>query len=167
MVNFRTVLLHHSALYLREVNLARMIEKVATDHGLAMMAKNIKLELSLTDVTVSGDEEKLTAIVDNLLSNAVKFSPYEGVIRVQLTQGGAHAVLDVADSGPGIDPEERGKVFEPFYQGRITPDGHVKGTGIGLSVVGEYVKLHSGDVRVVDGQAGGAHFRVTLPIQAG
>ncbi|MBI3621800.1 MAG: histidine kinase [Nitrospirae bacterium] len=165
MVNFRAVLLRHSALYLQEVDLARVIEKVATDHGLAMMAKNIKLELSLAEVAVAGDEEKLTAIVDNLLSNAVKFSPYEGVIRIQLIRRDTHAVLDVADSGPGIDPGERGKVFEPFYQGRITPEGRVKGTGIGLSVVGEYVTLHGGDVCVVDGRAGGAHFRVTLPLK--
>jgi two-component system sensor histidine kinase GlrK len=167
MVDFRAVLLRHAALYLREVRLDRVIEKVAADHGLAMMAKNIKLELSLADPAVSGDEEKLTAIVDNLLSNAVKFSPYEGVIRVRLSRGEGLAVLDVVDSGPGIDPEERDKVFEPFYQGRIAPEGYVKGTGIGLSVVAEYVKLHNGTIQVVDGVDGGAHFRVSIPLLSG
>lgn len=166
LVDFRAVLLRHAALYLREFRLDRVIEKVAADHGLAMMVKNIKLELSLADLSVSGDEEKVTAIIDNLLSNAVKFSPYEGLIRVQLSSHEGRAVLDVIDSGPGIDPEERDKVFEPFYQGRIAPEGYVKGTGIGLSVVAEYVKLHSGTIQIVDGHVG-ARFRVSLPLQSG
>jgi len=167
MVNFRAVLLRHAALYLREVRLDRIVEKVALDHGLAMMAKNIKLELSLADLPVSGDEEKVTVIVDNLLSNAVKFSPYGGGIRVRLSRDEGWAVLDVIDSGPGIEPEERDKVFEPFYQGRIAPEGYVKGTGIGLSVVAEYVRLHNGTIQIIDGPDGGAHFRVSVPLQAG
>ena len=166
LVNFRAVLLRHTALYLREVRLDRVIEKVATDHGLAMMAKNIKLELSLTDLSVTGDEEKVTAIVDNLLSNAIKFTPYEGVVRVRLSNQDSQAVIDVIDSGPGIAVDERDKVFEPFYQGRIAPKGYVKGTGIGLSVVAEYVKLHSGTIQVLD-QHAGARFRVSFPLQVG
>ncbi|MEW6325549.1 MAG: HAMP domain-containing sensor histidine kinase [Nitrospirota bacterium] len=164
MVNFRAVLLRHSALYLREIPFSRVIEKVAIDQGLALMGKNITLELNLAELTVAGDEEKLMTVVDNLLSNAVKFSPYGGIVRIRLAREGAHAVLDVTDSGPGIDPEEREKVFEPFYQGRIPPEGYVKGTGIGLSVVAEYVKLHGGTIRVVENPAGGAHFQVRLPI---
>jgi two-component system sensor histidine kinase GlrK len=167
MVNFRAVLLRHAALYLREVRLDRIVEKVAADHGLAMMAKNIKLELSLADLPVSGDEEKVTAIVDNLFSNAVKFSPYGGGIRVRLSRDDGWAVLDMIDAGPGIDPEERDKVFEPFYQGRIAPEGYVKGTGIGLSVVAEYVRMHNGTIQIVDGLNGGAHFRVNFPLQSG
>ncbi|HUJ78975.1 MAG TPA: HAMP domain-containing sensor histidine kinase [Nitrospiria bacterium] len=166
LVNFRAVLLRHAALYLREFRLDRVIEKVAADHGLAMMAKNIKLELSLADLSVYGDEEKVTAIVDNLISNAVKFSPYEGLVRIKLSSQEGLAVLEVIDSGPGIASEERDKVFEPFYQGRITPNGYVKGTGIGLSVVAEYVKLHSGTIQVIDEQVG-ARFRVSLPVQSG
>lgn len=167
MINFRAALLRHTALYLRQVNISSLIEKVAADHELAMMVKNIKLELRLADVTVAGDTEKLMTIIDNLFSNAVKFSPEGGIIKVSLIQNGNQVLLDIMDSGPGIDPSEREKVFEPFYQGRITPDGHVKGTGIGLSVVAEYVRMHGGSIHVVDSQANRANFRVMLPVQIG
>ncbi len=167
LVNFRGVLLRHSGLYVSQPSLNWLVEKVATDHQLAMMAKNIKLELDLAELTVFGDEEKLLVIIDNLLSNAVKFSPYGGAIKIILKQDGENAVLDVMDSGPGVDPSDKDKVFDPFYQGRALPQGVVKGTGIGLSVVAEYVRLHSGKIEIIDGEAKGAHFRVTLPMRSG
>jgi len=144
-----------------------VIEKVAADHGVAMLAKNLKLGLDLADLTVPGDEEKLATIVDNLLSNAVKFSPYGGAVTIRLSKREEQAVLEVIDAGPGIDSEDREKVFEPFYQGRIAPEGYVKGTGIGLSVVAEYVRMHNGTIQIVDGLNGGAHFRVNFPLQSG
>jgi two-component system sensor histidine kinase GlrK len=167
LVNFRGVLLRHSALYVTQVNLNGLVEKIAVGHQLAMMAKNIKLELDLAKLTAFGDEEKLMVITDNLLSNAVKFSPCGGAIKIVLKQDGESAVLDVVDSGPGIDPSDRDKVFAPFYQGRALPHGYVKGTGIGLSVVAEYVRLHGGRIEIIDGEVKGAHFRVTLPMRSG
>jgi two-component system sensor histidine kinase GlrK len=130
------------------------------------MAKNIKLELDLAKLSVSGDENKLMIIIDNLMSNAIKFSPYGGVIKIILKQYGSEVVFDVVDSGPGIDSTDRNKVFDPFYQGRILPEGYVKGTGIGLSVVAEYVKLHDGKIEIIDSESEGAHFRVTFPIRS-
>jgi two-component system sensor histidine kinase GlrK len=167
LVNFRGVLLRHSALYVSRLLLNGLVEKVATDHQLAMMAKNIKLELCLTELVVSGDEDKLMVIVDNLLSNAVKFSPYGGVIKIVLKQDGENAVLDVIDTGPGIDSADKDKVFDPFYQGRALPQGYVKGTGIGLSVVAEYVRVHGGRIEIIEGEEKGAHFRVILPMRSG
>ena len=75
-------------------------------------------------------------------------------------------MLDVADSGPGIPPEDRGHVFEAFYTGRAAKSTPVKGTGIGLSVVLEFVAAHGGTVQIIDGQFPGAHFRITMPIRA-
>lgn len=164
LLNFQIVLLRHSTLFVRPVLLRALIDKVIEDHRLAIISKGIKLELDLQEFTLSGDEEKLTVIIDNLLSNAVKFSPYGGDICIRLKQEGDQAVLDVMDSGPGIDQEEREKVFEPFYQGRAIPKGYVKGTGIGLSVVKEYVTAHQGQIEVIVEQTKGAHFRITLPI---
>jgi two-component system sensor histidine kinase GlrK len=74
-------------------------------------------------------------------------------------------VLDVADSGPGIPREEREHVFEAFYTGRAARSTAVKGTGIGLSVVLEFVAAHGGTVQIVDGEFAGAHFRITMPIR--
>jgi two-component system sensor histidine kinase GlrK len=104
-------------------------------------------------------------VVDNLISNAMKYTPAGGRIALTTGKDGAFAALDVSDSGPGIPPEEVDNIFEPFYQGRLSPSpGHIKGTGLGLSIAREFVFAHRGSLRLVDDSAGGAHFRVTLPL---
>jgi len=75
-------------------------------------------------------------------------------------------VLDVADNGPGIAPEDRSHIFDAFYTGRAAKSGSLKGTGIGLSVVLEFVSAHGGSVQLIDGEYPGAHFRIVMPIQA-
>jgi len=74
-------------------------------------------------------------------------------------------ILDVADTGPGIPKEERAAIFQAFYSGKAPQAGHLKGTGIGLSVVSEFVQAHGGSIEIVDGQFPGAHFRIRMPLQ--
>jgi two-component system sensor histidine kinase GlrK len=102
-------------------------------------------------------------MIDNLLSNAVKFSPPGGVIGISARYDGDALELDVTDEGPGIPSEERARIFDPFYQGSHTGAGPVRGTGIGLSVVKEYVFAHGGSVEVLSRQRG-AHLRIRLPL---
>jgi two-component system sensor histidine kinase GlrK len=73
-------------------------------------------------------------------------------------------VLDVADTGPGIAPEDRAHIFEAFYQGATPAGSLVRGTGIGLSVVQEFVRAQGGAVELVEGESTGAHFRVRMPM---
>ena len=75
-------------------------------------------------------------------------------------------MLDVADNGPGIPQEDRAHIFDAFYTGRAAKGGSLKGTGIGLSVVLEFVNAHGGSVQIIDGEFPGAHFRITMPIRA-
>jgi two-component system sensor histidine kinase GlrK len=75
-------------------------------------------------------------------------------------------VLDIGDTGAGIPTDERAAIFEAFYSGKAPQSGHLKGTGIGLSVVSEFVQAHGGSVEIVDGIFKGAHFRVRLPLIA-
>jgi two-component system sensor histidine kinase GlrK len=74
-------------------------------------------------------------------------------------------LLDVMDSGPGIPADDRNRIFEAFYQGKTPQGGHVKGTGIGLSVVTEFVNAHGGSIEILESKSGGAHFRVRLPLR--
>jgi two-component system sensor histidine kinase GlrK len=99
------------------------------------------------------------------LSNAIKYSPRGGVIVVRAGADGDDLLLEVADSGPGVAPDERARIFDAFYTGRA-PSGHVKGTGIGLSVLNEFVNVHQGTVEIVDGEFAGAHFRIRMPLRA-
>ena len=158
---------HKTALEVKPVQIRQVINRVADDHGLALRAKSLKLDIEARDVTLSADFEKLRIILDNLMSNAIKFSPPGGTVSIAARANGAHLELDVADEGPGIAPADRPHVFDPFYQGAQVAQGRVKGTGIGLSVVREYATAHGGSVEVVD-EAGrrGARLRVRLPLLA-
>jgi two-component system sensor histidine kinase GlrK len=127
------------------------------------MAKRIDLALLSPEILVFGDHEKLRIVIDNLLSNAVKFSPEGGKIIISLQRSVNVAVLDVIDSGPGVDEKEREKVFNAFYQGSAIPDGPVKGSGLGLAIAREYLIAHNGRIEIVDDILQGAHFRAVIP----
>ena len=144
------------------VDIREVIERVTENHRLALRARGLTLEVAAADLMIPGDSEKLRVVLDNLLSNAVKFSPAGGAIRIAARLDGDTIELDVVDEGPGIPPDERARIFDPFYQGSHAGAGPVRGTGIGLSVVKEYVFAHGGSVDVVD-SGRGAHLRIRLP----
>ncbi len=167
LLNFSVVLERHSSFTLKPVKLSHLIEKVLADHHLALMAKKIHIDLDLLDMigqAISGDEDKLIVVIDNLISNSVKFSQVNSKIKISLTKKGDEAVLDVIDSGPGVAPEDKGRVFDPFYQGQRQPENNVEGTGIGLSLAKEYALAHHGMIELVEDESRGAHFRVKLPM---
>src|SRR5581483_8776786 len=110
------------------------------------------------------DRSKIRLILENLVSNAVKYSPKGGTIHIKASTASSSIIIDVADNGPGIPKEERDHVFEAFYTGRAARTTAVKGTGIGLSVVLEFVAAHGGTVEIIDGEYPGAHFRIRMPI---
>jgi two-component system sensor histidine kinase GlrK len=146
------------------VEIRRIAARVIDDHKLALRTKTLKLDLDLPDIRFSADSEKLRVMLDNLVSNAIKFSPAHGTIRLSGAVRDEHVEIEVRDDGPGIAVEERTRVFEPFYRGRSASGALVKGTGIGLSVVREYARMHGGSVEIV-GDAPGARFCLRLPRQ--
>ncbi len=108
------------------------------------------------------DREKMASAIGNLLLNAIRFSPYGGTIRLVLLALPARVSIDIIDQGPGVAPTDRDRIFEPFYRGERQPEGAVRGTGIGLSIVHEYIVAHGGRIELIDGPVG-AHFRIELP----
>jgi two-component system sensor histidine kinase GlrK len=149
---------------LEPVEIRRVIERVTADQMLAARARGLAFEAAVEDVMLAADPEKLRVVLDNLVSNAIKFSPEGGRIRIEARLNGDALELDVIDDGQGIPAADRARIFDPFYQGPNPGAGPVRGTGIGLSVVKEYVFAHGGSVEVLDSRAG-AHFRVRLPIE--
>ena len=145
------------------VDIREVIRRVAEDQRLAIRARGLKLDIVAEDVMIPADSEKLRVVLDNLLSNAVKFSPPGGSIGISARYDGDALEIDVSDQGPGIPPEERTRIFDPFFQGGRAGAGPVRGTGIGLSVVKEYVFAHGGSVEVVDSTRG-AHVRIRIPL---
>lgn len=103
-------------------------------------------------------------MLDNLLSNAVKFSSAYGYIEITALCDENKVQIDIMDSGPGVDNADGDRIFEPFYQGRNTPENHAKGTGLGLAIAKEHAVAHGGNIELVrDTGKCGAHFRLTLP----
>jgi len=148
------------------LRLDRIVDQVIEDHRLAVQARGIRAELHLQPVALEGDANKLRAVVANLVSNAIKYSPDGGIISLALRREGDNVILDVGDAGAGIPPEDRERIFDWFYQGEHQHHGRVQGSGLGLAIVREFVVAHGGRVEVVDSQAGGAHFRVSIPLVA-
>jgi two-component system sensor histidine kinase GlrK len=155
---------HKVALELKPLSIRQIVNRVVDDQKLAIRAKDLRLDIGVDEVTVAADFEKMRVVLDNLMSNAIKFSPRGGAVAVSVRRAGSWLELDVADSGPGIATEDIAHIFDPFYQGRNNAVGLVQGTGIGLSVVKEYISAHGGSVEVADHGGSGALLRVRLPL---
>ena len=154
-----------ASLELAEFELKPMVFGILSQHRLPISNKKIKLNLKIAAIKVLADEGKLKLVLENLLSNAIKFTPNDGMIEISAEMQDAELVIDVADNGPGVHPEDGDRIFEAFYQGRRPQGGPVGGTGIGLSVVAECIQAHGGSVTLVRGVHSGAHFQVRLPLR--
>ena len=152
-------------LEISEFKLRPLIKSVLENQQLTLVAQRVRLDVHVEDLTPLADRGKVRLILDNLLSNAIKFTPRGGTISIHARAEREQLVLDVMDSGPGIPAEERSRIFEAFYQGKAPQGGHVKGTGIGLSVVIEFVNAHGGSIEILEAKVGGAHFSVRLPMR--
>jgi two-component system sensor histidine kinase GlrK len=165
LLDFNIASSRASQLKVESVALDEVIESVLADHKVAMLARQLALDVSLQPLTLEGDRAKLQTLIDNLVSNAIKFSPEEGRLRVRLQRQGEQALVEVADAGPGIPQEERRRIFDVFYQGASSANGHVRGTGLGLSIAREYAQAHGGYIEVIDSEDQGACLRVVLPLR--
>ena len=154
----------NEVLTLTDFPIRALVISVAKTQRLALKAVQIRLRMSVEDIVVSADREKIRTVLDNLLSNAIKFTPKGGVIEIRLSSTPDSFVLELADTGPGIPEHESPRVFEAFFQGRQEQGGHIAGTGIGLSVVLECIQAHDGTVDLVHSdEFPGAHFRIIIP----
>jgi two-component system sensor histidine kinase GlrK len=152
-----------SSVEMTHFRLESLVSAVVDNQRLALAAREVTLDLQVADLQLVADRAKLKLVLDNLLSNALKFTPRGGTIHLHAYQAGRSTVIDLADTGPGIPAAERDKVFQAFYSGLAPQGGPLKGTGIGLSVVREFVQAHGGSIEIVDGQYAGAHMRIRLP----
>jgi PAS domain S-box-containing protein len=119
-----------------------------------------RVELEVPDrLTATVDPTQVERIVANLLENAAKYAP-SGTITVRLAPLGDGVRIEVVDEGPGIPDDARERVFEPLY--RVDDDHPRPGTGIGLSLVAAFARLHGGGARALPTDSG-AHLRVDLP----
>jgi len=149
------------------INMKSLLESVIENFQTRLQAKSISLKKLVRPVEITGIHEQLQSIIEQLLSNAVKYSPVGGELRIMLRDSGTQMELEVEDEGPGIEPNERSHVFEPFFRGKTAQsDESVEGPGLGLAIVKEYVISHQGRVEIIDSRQDqhGTRIRVQIPL---
>lgn len=114
---------------------------------------------------IIADKQRLSQILLNLLSNAQKYSPDGSEISLSIDSQDKQVVFTVSDSGVGIPPEERERVFDAFYRVQDPNNKELPGSGLGLAIVKALADLHKGSIRIEDGPKGGAKFIVSLPTE--
>lgn len=148
----------------RRASLADVVRRVLTDYGPHLQQAGARLRSAIADDLPERplDEAALTQALLNLLDNAVKYSPERPEIDVRVYTDG-DLVLAVEDRGPGIPPEARERIFEPFH--RTNPGIAPRGSGLGLALVRHVVEAHGGTVRAEAAPGGGSRFVIRLPRQ--
>jgi PAS domain S-box-containing protein len=151
------------AMHVDNVPLAPMLSQVAEVAGPQIERANVKLDLRLESGVppLRGDAELLRQAVLNLVLNAVEAMPQGGRLTISLERRGDMALIFVADTGKGIPPEQRNRVFQLFF---TTRKG---GSGLGLATTFRIVQLHNGSIDFVSEAGKGTAFRIELPLKHG
>ncbi len=125
--------------------------------------KELVVETELDKVTVRADKELLSQVWLNLLYNSIKFTPNGGKIILYLRELTDKVEFKIVDTGTGITDADKKRIFERFYKADRSRNRANQGSGLGLTISNEIIKLHKGDIRVEDNQPSGTIFIVTLP----
>ena len=145
------------------VRLDELARDVLAEYTPLAQTRGVDLGLARIEaLTVAGAAAGLRTLLSNLVDNAVRYTPAPGRVDIAAFRDGAQAALEVSDSGPGIPPEERTRVFDRFYRraGEISD-----GSGLGLAIVKQIVEHHGGSIALQDaGSAGGLKVAVRLPL---
>ncbi|OOG37335.1 ATP-binding protein [Polaromonas sp. A23] len=145
-----------------KTDLLQLIEEQVESQRLQWRARDLQIAIEGRAVQAEVDRDKLGTVIANLLSNAIRFSPVGGKIRIRLHRLAEVVRIDLEDDGPGIALDDQPRIFEPFFRGERQPPQAVRGSGIGLSIVQEYIAAHGGRVQLLPAGPG-AHFRIELP----
>ena len=122
-----------------------------------------QLSLPKSPVNIYVDPDKISEVMSNLISNAIKYTPEKGRIKVELKDKKNQVEVFVSDTGVGIAKENLPKVFSKFQQFSRMPGQSVKGTGLGMAIANELVKMHQGIIRVESKLNKGSRFSFSLP----
>lgn len=162
LLRFNAAAFEARALRREHTPLLPLIEEQIDAQRLQWQAQGLTVRASGEPLSAAVDPAKLGTAIANLLSNAIRFSARGGTIAIEVSGTPDTARIDIADAGPGVAEIDRDRIFEPFFRGGRQPEHAVKGTGIGLSIVQEYIAAHGGRVTLLPAGPG-ARFRIELP----
>jgi signal transduction histidine kinase len=151
---------------LEEIDLKHFVEEIQREFAPAARLCDVRLELFTHDATpasILADPDVLRVdVVGNLMANALKFTPAGGTISLSVRPDGPRVILEIADTGPGIPPDQLERIFDRYYQSRST----TRGAGLGLTIAKAGVENHGGRIEARSRVGYGTRFRVTLPVRS-
>jgi putative tryptophan/tyrosine transport system substrate-binding protein len=149
------------------VSLSGLLHEVVEALRPVAAEKVIALEVTIRErsLLVWADRDKINQVLMNLIGNAIKFTPVHGRVTVSASRYGEESVqVSVSDTGPGVPPDEKEKIFAKFYRIAEVNGENSKGTGLGLAISKALVELHGGKIWVESEPSRGSNFCFTLPL---
>lgn len=164
LMDLRKIEKHQMTLSYRSVPLVPFIQDICDTFAQAIADKRQNLEFTYSDADIRADIDSANfdKILMNLFSNAVKYTPEGGKIHVSLDKDKENAIIKITDTGSGIPDEDKGRIFERFYQ---VKGNSSSGSGVGLHLTQQLTVLHGGTIKVSDNPEGkGTCFTLTIPL---
>jgi signal transduction histidine kinase len=148
-----------------KIELGAIVESVVSDFQKEPGAAGFAIQCAVTHALVNADAEALSRALWNLLDNAVKYSGESRAIAVTMHSSADFISISVCDRGPGIPRLEQELIFGKFARGAYAREHHIRGTGIGLTMVRHIVEAHGGKITLVSAPGKGSTFTILLPAQ--
>lgn len=152
---------------MRQVELALLVDETVEAMRPEARASGVEIcaELEAVSLPARADPERIQRVLFNLIRNAIRHTPADGSVTVRAEATGDGIEVEVADTGEGIPPAERGRVFEPFHRGGPDAARDSDGAGLGLAISRAIVEIHGGRIWIAPGESG-TRVRFALPMSA-
>jgi two-component system, OmpR family, sensor histidine kinase KdpD len=137
-----------------------LVSEVMSDFGALLKGRSVKIDVPDFLPPANFDSRMIKGVLKELLRNAVKYSPPESPLTISVQQAGEVIITSVGDSGPGVRPEERDRIFEKHYRGAVKAPG----SGLGLAFAKTIIEAHGGQIGVRNGAGSGSVFYFSLPV---
>lgn len=147
----------------QNVDLGDLVEEVTTSFRAVAAQRGVELRVRASRANVSGDPDRLRELISNLVSNALQYSGTGSRVTCTTSAANEKVVVEVSDTGPGIDPEDLPHIFERFYRASKTRSRASGGAGLGLAICKWIAESHRGQIRCESTQGQGARFTVEVP----
>jgi len=150
-----------------DVRLDVLLEMLKADYEPQAQDKQITLQFNLPPKlpVLQADRDKISLALHNLLGNALKYTPEKGRVTVNAAVNTDHICVEVIDTGIGVSADDAEKIFDRFYRAKDERVAKITGSGLGLPIAREVIRLHGGDISVESELNKGSTFTLTLPIK--
>lgn len=164
LLDFRKLDVGAEVLHLKPGNIVDLVREIYSSFAVYATERKVNfiLNISHENLWVEYDQDKIQKSIVNLLSNAFKYTPSGGIIKLDLYIDETDVCISVSDNGLGISDEDKKMVFNRFFQ--TTHNSRKTGSGIGLHIVSEYIKLHNGSIDIADNMPSGCIFTLRFPL---